>query len=397
MKLLQINVTANWGAHGRIAEGIAEGAGTRGWHTVLAYGRKANPSCQELYRIGGDADIYAHVGLSRLFDMHGIGSVSATKRFISFIESYRPDIIHLHNIHGYYLNYPLLFDYLKKWGGPVVWTLHDCWPFTGHCAYFDYAACDRWITGCHDCPEKHSYPASTFADNSRRNYAQKQKSFSSIAAQLTLVPVSRWLASIAEKSFLGNCRISTIYNGIDTDVFSPKAAKAVSPKIILGIANSWDRRKGLNEFICLSRILPSDYRIVLIGLTNTQIRKLPAGIEGMARTQNVDELARMYSQASVLVNPTLEDNLPTINLEAQACGTPVVTYRTGGAPETIDATTGIVVEKGDIDGLLCAIKSVSGSTQLYQATQCRKRILDHFTTAHCSTAYLKLYDALLGS
>lgn len=395
MKLLQINVTANWGSHGRIAEGIAEGARVRGWQTALAYGRHANTSAQELYRIGGKAGIYTHVGLTRLFDLHGLGSVSATKRLISFIEDYRPDIIHLHNIHGYYLNYPLLFGFLRKWGAPVVWTLHDCWPFTGHCAYFDYAGCDRWQSGCHDCPEKHAYPASLVADNSRLNYRLKKKYFSSIADRLTLVPVSRWLASIARQSYLGSCRIATIHNGIDTEAFAPKADKPTSPRIVLGVANSWDERKGLGEFIRLSRIMPDGYRIVLVGLPESQIRKLPPGIEGRPRTQSVDELARLYSQATVLVNPTLEDNLPTINLEAQACGTPVVTYRTGGAPETVDATSGIVVEKGDVDGLMRAIHTVAASDTLYQPDQCRRHVLDNFSRSLSNSAYLNLYTSLL--
>lgn len=398
VKLLQINVTANWGSHGRIAEGIATAVRASGWQTALAYGRHVNPSQQQLYRIGSDAGIYAHVGLTRIFDRHGLGSASGTKGLISFIRSYKPDIIHLHNIHGYYLNYPLLFDFLRQWGGPVVWTLHDCWPFTGHCAYFDYAGCDRWLSGCHDCPEKRVYPSSLIADNSRRNYALKRSYFSSIDDQLTLVPVSEWLAGIAHRSFLGECRISTIYNGIDTEAFSPKAPKETSPRIILGVAGNWDRRKGLDEFIRLSQILPEGYRIRLVGLTDSQIRKLPPTIEGISRTQNVDELAKIYSQATVLVNPTLEDNLPTINLEAQACGTPVVTYRTGGSPETIDSDTGIVVDKGDVDGLLSAIKAITASDGTrYRPDQCRSRILNQFTSAHCSTSYLRLYNHLLNA
>jgi len=393
VKLLQINVTANWGSHGRIAEGIAKAAQAQGWQTAMAYGRSANPSVQQLYRIGSDADVYAHVALSRLFDSHGLGSVAATKRFISFAKDYKPDLIHLHNIHGYYLNYPLLFEYLKAWGGPVVWTLHDCWPFTGHCAYFDYAACDRWQTGCHDCPEKASYPKAMLIDNSRRNYELKRKVFGSIASQLTLVPVSQWLASIAERSYLGGCRIEMIHNGIDTDIFRPSAPKAIEPKIMLGVANVWDKRKGLDDFIRLAKMLPDDYRVVLIGLSEKQIRKLPPGVEGIARTQNIDELVRHYSQASVFVNPTLEDNLPTTNLEAQACGTPVVTYRTGGAPETISPDTGIVVDKGDIHGLLSAIKTIASTH--YHSTLCRSHIIDNFSAPLSTSAYLALYNRLL--
>lgn len=395
MKLLQINVTANRGSHGRIAEGIAAAARTHGWQTALAYGRDANPSAQLLYRIGSDADIYAHVALTRFLDRHGLGSAAATKRLTAFIDGYSPDIIHLHNIHGYYLNYPALFDFLKAWGGPVVWTLHDCWPFTGHCAYFDHAGCDRWLSGCHDCPEKSAYPKSAFFDNSRRNHALKQKYFTAIAGQLSLVAASQWLADIARRSYLGSCPIEVIHNGIDTDIFSPKAAKAASPKIILGVNNVWDKRKGLGEFFRLSRVLPPGYRIVLVGLSDEQIHRLPPGIEGIARTQNADELARIYSQASVFVNPTFEDNLPTTNLEALSCGTPVVTYRTGGAPETVDDDTGIVVDKGDIDGLLRAIHTITASDTRYQPNQCRRWVLGHFTADRCGTDYYTLYSRLL--
>ncbi len=394
-RLLQINVTANWGSHGRIAEDIALGAQKEGWTTAMAYGRHMTPSAQHLFRVGSRFDVYRHVAETRLFDRHGLASVAPTKALVSYIGDYNPDIIHLHNIHGYYLNYPLLFDFLKSWGGPVVWTLHDCWPFTGHCAYFEYAHCDRWKTLCHDCPEKRSYPKSSLIDNSTANYNLKRHYFRLIKDRLTLVPVSSWLAGIAGQSFLSDCRCEVIHNGIDTDQFSPCAQKDTDPRIVLGVASVWDRRKGLDDFCKLAALLPDGYRIVLIGLSRKQIKSLPQGILGLERTADIAELARWYSRASVFVNPTKEDTFPTTNIEALACGTPVVTYRSGGAPETIGSGTGIVVGKDDVNALAGAVLRITAPDGKYTPDACRQRALQNYRRERCCNDYLDLYRRIL--
>lgn len=395
MKLLQINVTANWGSTGKIAEDIGNLAISAGWESWIAYGRGNPKSNSNLIRIGNDWDMRLHAIESRLFDNHGLASRRTTKKFIEKIEEISPDIIHLHNIHGYYLNYPLLFEFLKKWGGPVIWTLHDCWPFTGHCAYYDYAKCDRWLKGCHDCPQLKSYPASILTDRSRKNYSDKKKSFLN-HPNITFVPVSDWLRVELSKSFLHDYPAITIHNGIDTDIFHPvEQKKTDSDKyVILGVASVWDKRKGLEEFVRLRTKLSEDYLIILVGLSNDQISTLPDGITGIRRTENVEQLVALYNMADVFVNPTLEDNFPTTNLEALACGTPVITYKTGGSPEAIDKTTGFVVDYQNIDAL--ADKIVEVCTQSpFSSSSCRQRVLNLYNKNEVFKQYIQLYNQLL--
>ena len=417
-KIVQINSTANWGSTGTIAENIGLLARAEGWESVVAYGRKGRPGELPTIRIGGRGDMYLHGAESRLLDNHGLGSRGATRKFIRELDRLNPDIIHLHNIHGYYLNYPLLFDFLKRWGGPVVWTLHDCWTFTGHCAYFEAAGCDRWHTGCYDCPNLRRYPASFALDRSRRNYDLKRECFSG-CPDLTLVPVSEWLGEMVASSFLGDYPRTVIRNGIDLSVFRPADSASDSDlsvfrpadsasredrregtkgshdgkKMLLGVASVWDELKGLGEFIKLRDRLPAEYSIVLVGLTRKQIAGLPEGIRGISRTDSVQELVRLYSEADLLVNPTLEDTFPTVNLEALACGTPVVTYRTGGSPETIDALTGRTVEKRDIDALASTIRNLC--TNPLNAADCRTRAERHFDSRQAFARYIDLYRSHL--
>lgn len=394
-KLLQINVTANWGSTGKIAEDIGKLAIAAGWESWIAYGRGNPKSSSNLIRIGNDWDMRLHAIESRIFDNHGLASRQTTKKFIERIEEISPDIIHLHNIHGYYLNYPLLFEFLKKWGAPVVWTLHDCWPFTGHCAYYDYAKCDRWLKECHDCPQLKSYPASMLMDRSRKNYRDKKKSFLN-HPNMTFVPVSDWLRVELSKSFLHDYPAITIHNGIDTDIFHPvEQKKTDSDKhVILGVASVWDKRKGLEEFVRLRTKLSEDYLIILIGLSNDQISTLPDGITGIRRTENVEQLVALYNMADVFVNPTLEDNFPTTNLEALACGTPVITYKTGGSPEAIDKTTGFVADYQNIEAL--ADKVVEVCTQSpFLSSSCRQRALNLYNKNEVFKQYIQLYNQLL--
>ena len=359
MKVLQINVTANSGSTGKIAEQIGRLVMAEGWQSMIAYGRYANPSESNLIRIGTKFDLIEHGIESRLFDNHGLASRRATNAFIKQIEEIKPDIIHLHNIHGYYLNYQLLFEYLSKLNTPIVWTLHDCWSFTGHCAYFDFAKCEKWRSACcPPCPCKKKYPTTLIADRSKENWETKKQRFTSIK-NLTLVPVSKWLGDLTRQSFLNQYHIRVIHNGIDLNNFQPtEDVKAIKAKYgitgkytILGVANIWEERKGFADFIRLRKVLPQEYNIVLVGVSKKQTSLLPTGIIGIERTQDQKELAQLYSALIYYVNPTYEDNYPTTNLESMACGTPVVTYRTGGSPESINKDTGIVVKQGDINGL----------------------------------------------
>ena len=398
--LLQINVTANWGSHGRIAENIGELAMEHGWKSHIAYGRYANKSKSEIYKIGSAIDIYNHVLQTRVFDRHGLASKQATRRLIEYIDSVAPDIIHLHNIHGYYLNYPLLFEYLQKSEIPVVWTLHDCWAFTGHCAYFDYINCDRWKFHCHHCPALGRYPHSSLFDRSSDNFNDKCKWFTSLK-NMTIVPVSDWLASKVRQSFLSRYPIQVIHNGVDTSTFNYQSVKkedfGLQDKfIVLGVASVWDDRKGLADFLKLRNVLPEEYVIILIGLTNKQIKNLPKGILGIFRTNSVKELAEYYSLADVFVNPTWEDNFPTTNLEAQACGTPVITYRTGGSIEAINKGTGYIVEQGDIPAIVSIITKIKGTGKIPYMHTCRDHIVKNFENSNTYQQYLYLYNTVLG-
>jgi len=363
LRVLQINSVCGVGSTGRIATDIHKMLVEQGHESYIAYGRGVPYNCDEAIRIGTKLDNYTHVALTRIFDKHGFGSNRATKEFIEKVKYIDPDIIHLHNIHGYYINIEILFDYLKKANKPVIWTFHDCWPFTGHCAHFDYVGCDKWKAGCYNCPEKRNYPTSVFFDNSKLNYTRKKEIFTGVK-NLTIVTPSRWLSKIVKESFLKEYPVKVINNGIDLDVFKPRPSNFrekynIQDKfIILGVASVWNRRKGLEYFIKLSEKLNTDEVIVIVGLTEKQKSKLPKNIIGITRTNNVIELVEFYSAANVFVNPTLEDNFPTTNLESLACGTPVITFNTGGSVECINDSCGIVVEKGNFRNLVKAISQI---------------------------------------
>lgn len=390
MKLLQINVNANVGSHGKIAEQIGRLAQDRGWESYIAYSRYEKESHNNLIRIGSDLDIRIHGLQSRLFDNHGLASLRATRNLIEKIKIINPYIIHLHNIHGYFLNFPILFKFLKEWGGPVVWTLHDCWPFTGHCAFFMANGCEKWKTGCHNCEALKSYPASWILDGSKRNYRMKEKYFTSLGDRLSLVSVSNYVKDYLEESIFRNTKMQVIHNGIDINTFKPSSKK---DKIVLGVANKWEDRKGLPDFFKLRNVLPSSYQIILIGLSDKQIKDLPNGIIGLKRTNGQKELSKMYSSAIALVNPTYEDNYPTVNLESIACGTPVITYKTGGSPESITSDTGIVLEKGDIQGIVEGI--YKAETGAFPVEACRRHAEKSFDQRHCFQSYFDLYTSLM--
>lgn len=404
-KILQINVTANVGSTGRIAEGIGSVAISNGANSYIAYGRDFSPSCSQLVSIGTNSSVLFHVVQSRLFDNHGLGSKVATKDFVKTLEEISPDIIHLHNIHGYYLNYQILFEHLSRTNIPIVWTLHDCWPITGHCAYFDLVGCEKWKTLCYSCPQIRTYPKSLFTDHSSCNYNLKKEIFTSVADRLTLVPVSMWLEGYIKSSFLKDCQISVIHNGINVSLFSPTYSgnigidmSALKDKtIILGVANPWSKRKGLDDFFKLSNLLPSDeYSIILVGLSTKQMRNLPANIIGIKTVHEAKGLAYLYSISNVLVNPTYEDNYPTVNLEAISCGTPVITYNTGGSPESIvENQTGFIVEKGNLTEVVKAIDFIKNRGKESFVHPCRSYAENHFDQNICFEKYIELYQSLL--
>lgn len=404
MKVLQINTTANTTSTGRIAEEIGQTLQKKGHESFIAC-KKAGPngSTSHLIQVGAVYDVYIHGIMSRVLDRHGFGSKQATKKLVKEIDRIDPEVIGLHNLHGYYLNVEVLFHYLKEVQKPVVWTFHDCWPFTGHCSFFDYVSCDRWKTECYDCPLSDKYPASWFFDNSKDNFYQKKVLFNGLE-NLTIVTPSQWLKNLVQQSFLSDYPVEVIHNGIDLDQFKPEDPfdliskyNLSGEKILLGVASVWDRRKGLDYFLELSKRLDDQFRIVLIGLSEQVIKSLPENIIGIKRTENVDELAAFYSLADVFVNPTLVDNFPTTNLEALACGTPVVTFDTGGSPEAISDDTGIVVAKGDISGLEESIFKMTTIKSEFISQKCREQAISYYNKKDRYRDYIDLYHTIMKS
>lgn len=403
MNVLQINVTANIGSTGRIAEGIGISAQNAGFESWIAYGRHANYSSSHLIRIGSRFDYLEHALESRLFDNHGLASKHATISFLKEVDKVKPDLIHLHNIHGYYINYKLLFRYIFENKIPTVWTFHDCWPFTGHCTYFSLCGCDKWKTRCFACPQSKTYPKAFSADRSKSNYNLKKAIFNSIDF-LTIVSVSNWLDQIVSQSFLKKYHRVVIHNGVDTDVFFPALNNAEVRQslgikqdnmMILGVASTWSERKGLRDFIKISKRLSSKQKILLIGLTKKQIKLLPSNIIGIERTESTKQLAEYYSAADFFFNLTYEDNYPTTNLEAISCGTPCLTYRTGGSIESITHETGFVVPQGDINSVLKCIETVQKNGKEHYSSACRNYALAHFRQEDRYQEYIDLYKQIL--
>lgn len=399
IKVLQISTVCGSGSVGRIMVDIYHTLEKNGDIPLIAYGRRKAPEGVRAYRFGSGPDMALHV-LSTFFrGEHGFASSGQTRRLIRRIREWDPDVIHLHNIHGFILQTELLFAYLKEAGKPVVWTLHDCWPYTGHCAFYDYTGCGGWKTGCGGCTEyRKTYPYALFKNRTERNYIRKKDAFTGVP-KLTVVAPSRWLQTEVKQSFLQAYPVKVIPNGIDREVFRPvkstlRQESGLSGKfVILGVANVWERRKGLPCLIGLAQRLPPGFQIILIGLSKKQMRSLPENMTGLPRTSSAGELAAYYSMADVFVNATLEDNFPTTNLEALSCGTPVITFDTGGSPESLDESCGRIVPKGDTQGLLQAVLQEREEPKSPQA--CLRRA-EQYEKYGRFQEYVELYHELTG-
>lgn len=406
-KLLQINpVVRENTSTGKIMRALGELAQAAGWESYIAYSRARDgvpPHSSRLVPVGNRMDLLLHWLRTRLLDAHGLGSRLATRRLVRRIREIDPDVVHIHNVHGYFLHYPTLCRFLAQRGKPVVWTVHDCWLFTGHCYHYAAAGCDRWQEGCHDCPQKKAFPKSWLADRSRRNWLDKKAAFAGIPS-LSLVSVSAWMRSEIGRSFLHDVPCRVIHNGIDLEVFRPRPEMEADVRsrygigpgpFYLGVASLWLPEKGLADLADLAGRLASDERLVLVGrLTEEQRNSLPKGVVTVARTEDAGALAALYTGATALVNPTWQDNYPTVNLEAVACGTPVVTYRTGGSPESITPQTGFVVDQGDVDGLADALHAARERGKEAWAAPCRAWALAHASQETCFQQYIDLYDSL---
>lgn len=365
MRVLLINSVCGIRSTGRICTDIATELEKEGHTVKIAYGREAVPEKYKKYavRIGTDLENKISAMHTRLTDKHGFANKKATKRFLEWAERYDPDLLWLHNIHGYYIHVGMLFDWIKlRPDMQVKWTLHDCWSFTGHCTYFTAANCDKWKTHCDNCPQTKCYPSSYLRDYCNKNFEHKKEAFSGIP-NMELITPSRWLADLVKQSFLGEYPIEVCNNTIDTNVFKPTPSNfrerfgLQGHRIILGVASIWDERKGLADYLKLAGMMEEGYKVVLVGLTDKQQKRLPSNVIGIGRTNSTKELAEIYTASDVFVNLTYEDNYPTVNLEAKACGAPIITYDTGGSPESAGEAA-IVIRPGDFCQLKKAIKQI---------------------------------------
>ncbi len=398
LKILQINSVCGFGSTGRIATDLYKVIEEQGHECVIAYGRGEAPKNIKTIKIGSNMDNYIHVAKTRILDKHGFGSKKATLEFIKKVKEYNPDIIHLHNIHGYYINIEILFNYLRKSGKKVIWTLHDCWAFTGHCSHFDYVGCYKWKNGCNSCKQKCEYPASNLLDNSKWNYGKKKELFTSIDKNnLIIVTPSKWLANLVRESYLNKYKIEVINNGIDLNIFKPvesnfrKKYKIEDKKIILGVASVWNERKGLNYFVDLSKQIDKNYQIVIVGISEKQKKELPNNIIAITRTNNLNELVEIYSDSDIFFNPTLEEVLGLTNIESLACGIPVITFDTGGSVETINEKCGVIVARDNKDLYKELEKNINKE---FNIKECIKQS-SKFSKNEKSKLYIKFYESLI--
>jgi len=402
--LLQIGVEVNSGSTGRIAEQLGEVAMSHGWESYITYARAYQPSKSNVIKIGNNFSVYYHVLQTRLFDNHGFASTRATKKLIKQIKKINPDVIQLHQLHGYYLNLQLLFEYFASIDTPVVWSLHDCWAMTGHCAHFVLCGCERWRTQCFKCPQKNKYPKSLVFDRSRNNFIQKKKLFTSVK-NLTIVPTSLWIEGLAKESFLFKHAMIVITNGIDTNTFSPQSnTLEVKTKyniqgdfMILGVGTEWNANKGLYDYYELREKLSDNYMIVLVGLQKKQIEELPKGIIGIPRTESINELVQLYSAADVVTSLSYLETFGLTPVEGFACGTPAIVYNCTATPELVTPEVGFVVEPGNIEGIADVIIQIRTKGKMYYSRNCRVRAEKFYKKEDKFGEYIKLYEELIQS
>ncbi len=396
MKLVEIN-SGFHGSTGTIMLDIAEAARAHGWEAHTFSAPKPGSAPRRHRYFGSKAENLLHRALSVFSGISGKGSTSGTRQLLRELEQIQPDILHLHNLHGWYINLPLLFDYIRKNNLKTIWTLHDCWAFTAQCSHFTMEQCEKWKSGCHTCPRYRLYPY-TYVDRTKTMWGLKKEWFAGVK-QLTLVTPSEWLAEHVRHSFLQEYPVQVIHNGIDTESFKPTESDfrerygLQGKKVVLGVASAWNERKGLDVLLKLSCNLGSEYRVVLVGTDAEVDKKLPEGIISIHRTTSRSELAQIYSAADVFANPTREENFPTVNIESLACGTPVVTFATGGSAEMLTPGCGAPVPYGDADAMEEAIRNTVCSTGAMREACVRQA--QKFNKQDAWQEYVNLYTATL--
>ena len=382
-RILFINSVCGFGSTGRI---VSELSKIEGYDTLVCYGRKKDYANVNSYKFANFFDNAFGAIRTILFDNNLNICTLATKRLIKKIKEFNPDIIHLHNMHGYYVNVEMLFKFLKEYNKPVVWTLHDCWPITGYCAAIDFYKCEKYKTECNNCPHKFSYPFSLFKQKIVKEYYLKKELFNSIN-DLTIVTPSKWLMSLVDRSYLKNCNKEVVNNGINLDDF--KQTKEKNDRFtVIAVAGVWAEDRGLNEMNKIIPLLDKDIDVIAVGKNSEQIKNC----NSIKFTNSKQELVNLYSSSHLLMMPTLDDNFPTVNIEALACGTPVITYKTGGSPEIVDENTGEVIEKGDYREMANRINHIKNS-YAFDSKRCMDRA-KKFSIEEMKSHYDKLYKTI---
>ena len=393
MKILYINSVYGYGSTGKIIKKLKDEAEGKGFTASVIFGRTSaigykNSVTEEehTYYIHSEIEQKADLLSSVLFDTHGLHSRRVTKEIIAKIKELSPDLIHLHNLHGFYVNYPMLFQFFREYGKPIVWTMHDCWAFTGYCSHFMYNECEEWKSGCKNCRFRNVYPYRVFS-NSAKNYVKKMHAFQN--QDMTIVTPSAWLKEEISQSFLKGYDCRVIYNDVNLDHFYYDPGRIrneygiENKRVYMACANVWTAQKGYADCLKLAENLNENEILVMVGLSERQMKKLTDKILGIAHC-NVDQLRNWYSVCDAFFNPTLEDTFPTVNLEAVACGAPIVTYNTGGSPEAA-GNHGIVVERYAVEQALCELRKADRSTMEKSAV--RKNSM--------AEEYFGLYSSLL--
>lgn len=398
-KLIQFNPVAGFGSTGRIAEQIGDFAIENGWDSYIVYsGRPKAKSSSKLIEVGSKWDVISHAIETRLFDRHGLGSKNSTLKLTDLLEQLKPDVLHFHNIHGYYVNYEVLGAYINKSKIPVVWTFHDFWPMTGHCSYFSDVNCEKWKEECFDCPKTAFYPKS-YLDNSKFNFNKKKKTFTSIE-NLTIVPVSKWAGTLVEQSFFKSTDIEVIYNGIDLEIFYPKKSASILKEklglsgqfVIIALATTWGKRKGWFDYIKLVELLPSDITLLLVGVNKEQEKELPSAIKFMQKTNDINQLAELYTLADIVMNLSYQETFGLTTVEGFACGTPSIVYNKTASPELMNEHVGEIVEPGDLNDVLNAILKIKDKGKDSFQDKCLNHVREKFNAKDRYKDYLELYE-----
>ena len=396
-----INSVCGIRSTGRICTDIAEILEANGHECKIAYGREEVPQKHQKYavRIGNKASLYGHALKARLFDCAGFGSSAATRKLIAKIKEYNPDIIHLHNLHGYYIHVGLLFKFLREYGKPILWSFYDCWSFTGHCAHFDFNACEQWKTGCHKCPHKKDYPAS-ICSRAQRNYQAKRSLFTGLSNLQIIVP-SRWMQKMVSQSYMQQYPVHVFPNGIDLASFIPPKTEfrkkwGLQDKfLVLGVSSFWNKMKGLEYFNRLAEELDREkFQVVLVG--QAEKGSLSNNVFHVSATNNIQELCELYTAADIFVNPTLQETQGLTTVEALACGIPAIVFNSGGAAECVDETCGIVVERGDYQNLLNSVLRVQSGEVKIDKQDCI-RVAQKYEAQRLYKEFMRLYEDAIES